>query len=755
MNSLVDAALYYVSIGWKVFPCVPGDKAPAVPSGFKAASRDEKTIRSWWERNPLCNIGLATGDASGISVVDLDSKNGVSGLDTVRHLTNGFGIPDTLTQATPTGGSHWLYTAQEHPACRVNLYPSVDIRGNGGYVLLAPSVHPNGGTYQWFPGRSPWEWAQGAAEFPGFLIPEKRAIVVPASTAVITQPAIHDDNTIARASAYLATCDPAIQGCNGHSSLLWADVALVHGYMLSDQQAFNLLSNEYNPRCSPPWDLGDSNERRDFQRKVSEARKLVPDHPRGWLLNDQEYAPVDTSNVDVGALLEKKAKSKLADIVDPSDDYEVSDDEFDFLTQPPGFLGELCSWINATSLRPQPMLTLGCSLAFCGVLYGRKVRDFSDLRTNIYCMGIGRSSAGKMHAVKRLRRLLLDTGCLDLLGGDDWASDTSIETQLSRFPATIWLLDEIGHIFLNIQSGKSPHLNKIISTLMKLYSSAGDVYKGKDYADGDKRRIIIQPCACLWGTATPENWAEGVTPQQLSDGWLSRCLVFHTQTKPPKTRGLIWQPPPQSISDHVLNWFTREIPPQDGAELGKIAVACGDIGFKPPPNQIVIETMPVAEQMFRDLEDEARLAGEHMRTIESLWDRAEENARKVALIVGSGCDFERPVIDEQAADYACRLVRHLLKDFRANTEEKIVSPGTAKKKQQLLDVIKSHGINGCPKRELTKRTEWSNMRERHMLLSDLQESEQVFSGSKDGDERQVYYWSAKGYAAYRKHEDES
>src|SRR6185295_5905720 len=73
---------------------------------------------------------------------------------------------------------------------------------------------------------------------------------------------------------------------------------------------------------------------------------------------------------------------------------------------------------------------------------------------------------------------------------------------------------------------KSPHLYAAVSTLMKLYSSANTVFKGKAFADRKKNRVVDQPCVSLYGTTTAEHFYESLTVENLSDGFLARLLIF-------------------------------------------------------------------------------------------------------------------------------------------------------------------------------------------------------------------------------------
>lgn len=140
---LRNAALAYAMKGWPVFPCKPGEKVPATTHGCKDATTDLVQVGAWWETE--WNIGIATGAASGLWVLDID---GAEGLEAVLDL--GHGIPGTLTAQTPSGGWHLLFADPGGLGNTASkLGPKVDSRGDGGYIVAAPSIHPNGGRYRW------------------------------------------------------------------------------------------------------------------------------------------------------------------------------------------------------------------------------------------------------------------------------------------------------------------------------------------------------------------------------------------------------------------------------------------------------------------------------------------------------------------------------------------------------------------------------------------------------------------------------
>lgn len=135
MTILLDHALEYVERGWRVFPVKPRDKIPITQHGFQDATTDVASIRGWWCKWPRANIGLACG-ASGLTVVDLDPRNGKADID----------LMPTLTTKTGGGGWHYFYSGVVR-SCKP--LPGVDIKSDGGYVILPPSIHPSGRGYEW------------------------------------------------------------------------------------------------------------------------------------------------------------------------------------------------------------------------------------------------------------------------------------------------------------------------------------------------------------------------------------------------------------------------------------------------------------------------------------------------------------------------------------------------------------------------------------------------------------------------------
>lgn len=139
-----------------------------------AATTDEELIRQWWQRWPDHGVGIATGQVSGLFVVDVDVSDGKQGDDTLADLEATYGaLPPTVEVVTGSGGRHLYFRWPEGLVIRndagTRLGPGLDVRGEGGQVLAPPTRHPTGAHYRWEASGDPSDGV-AVAEAPGWLI---------------------------------------------------------------------------------------------------------------------------------------------------------------------------------------------------------------------------------------------------------------------------------------------------------------------------------------------------------------------------------------------------------------------------------------------------------------------------------------------------------------------------------------------------------------------------------------------------------
>jgi len=141
---MISAALEYAALGWPVLPIVPRGKIPLTAHGLKDATTSTATIESWWEQWPDANIAVRTDDHV---VIDCD---GFAGKHTFGLFIGSVGFASSPYAWTGGGGLHvWYSRGDTQIRNRAGWLEHVDIRSEGGYVIVPPSVHANGRDYYW------------------------------------------------------------------------------------------------------------------------------------------------------------------------------------------------------------------------------------------------------------------------------------------------------------------------------------------------------------------------------------------------------------------------------------------------------------------------------------------------------------------------------------------------------------------------------------------------------------------------------
>jgi len=297
-------ALEYIQRGWPVMPlhgvingtctcgkaeCQSPGKHPRTKNGVKDASINEADIRAWWTKWPDANVGIATGNH--LAVIDLDDATAIAKLDELA-VSHG-GLPSG--PIVQTGRGKHLYFRTGRPlGNKAKVHGvSIDIRGVGGYVVAPPSRHVSGAEYKWLNGSQ----SLPLPDLPEWFFKQLDGNA-PAETNghVLTVRSAPD--IIQRAIAYLANCPPAISGSAGHNQTFDVARAIVYGFNLGPEIAYDLLAAHYNPRCVPSWTES------ELRHKCNEANVKPFEKPRGYLLDDTttNTTPIVAVEADIETL---------------------------------------------------------------------------------------------------------------------------------------------------------------------------------------------------------------------------------------------------------------------------------------------------------------------------------------------------------------------------------------------------------------------------------------------------------------------
>jgi hypothetical protein len=405
---------------------------------------------------------------------------------------------------------------------------------------------------------------------------------------------------------------------------------------------------------------------------------------------------------------------------------------------PDGLVGNLTEYMLTTARRPQPLLSLGASLCAIGALMGRQYRTESNLRSNLYVVGIADSGSGKNHAREIINEVFFEAGLAHHLGGNKIASGAGLLTALHRQPAILFQIDEFGMFLAAAADRKrSPrHITEILDNMTELFTAAGGIFLGAEYANRDgsnERRDIVQPCLCVYGTTTPLHFWGALQGANVVDGSLARFLILPSDEDYPDeniTVG-IRQAPPALI--HGLQGVAAGGGHQKGNLAGKTADQNTTV------NPTIVPMTDEARARFKALSAEltVELRAAAGTAFTAILARIGENALKLALIVAVGRDPAKPEIDLSAADWAIDFVRHYARKTMEAVERHVADTEIEAHVKRLKEVIRAAGANGITKSEITRASQWLKSRDRDEILLTLIETGDVTTGMRGSSTRQA------------------
>lgn len=620
--ALRQAALRYAELGYPVFPCLPGGKAPATAHGFLDATTDAGQIEAWWTARPDANIGMPTAS---LLVVDVDGADNPWPGDDLEALG------ECPVSQTPRGGRHYIFrqpAGKTWSSTASRLAPKVDTRANGGYIVLPPSVV----------GGKPYRWTENFGTCPGAL-PEPPAWLatrVDGGADLFAQGASRPDEDgqvaaqgapVAPQGATSAAGGNAIPA--GHRN---ATLARLGGAMrrvgMSQEEILAALVRANLDRCSPP--LKD----REVRRIAASIARYEPDQVAVAVVEDhwRQDNPAATEPEDSGP--EMPDPGPL-----PAE-----------LLRIPGFVSEVMDYCLETAPYPNSSMAFAGALALQATLAGRKVRDPGDNRTNVYILGLAHSSAGKDRPRKINAEILHTLGRSGQIGGR-FASGEGLQDALFTEPAMLFQTDEIDGMLQSINKARDARYESIMETLLTMYSSANSIFPMRRKAGRDAPGAIDQPCLVVFGTAIPNHYYEALSERMLTNGFFARMIVLECGSRstgreprllPLPERVLEtarWWADFRAGTGNLENWHPvpRVVPHTDQA------------------TGVLVETRLEAEAEYA----KAEAADDSVGT--TVWGRVSEHARKLALIYAVSENYERPEIGKTAASWASRLILHQTK----------------------------------------------------------------------------------------------
>jgi hypothetical protein len=397
----------------------------------------------------------------------------------------------------------------------------------------------------------------------------------------------------------------------------------------------------------------------------------------------------------------------------------------------PGYVGDFAKYCCEYGRRPQPVLALGAAVSLMSLLIGRKVCDEEGTRANLYGLAVAPSSAGKEASRSCIKDVMFAAGGSDLVG-EGLASTAALVNGMSRVPARLWLIDEVGQWLCGLSSSgdRAPHLQGILPELMKFYSSAHTLYKGNEYKDGINNLQIVQPYCVLFGSSTPEKLYRGLTVDSIQDGFLSRVLIWEAPAEHPRARKPLARKAPDYLIDRAKEWLSY-IPGH--GNMAAFVPQCDEIQYEPGAYDLINAFDELCDDLLRSESPEFR----------SLWGRASEKARKLALIRSSSIAQPGRLysISEADAAWAIELTEYLTKRLIYLASSWISDGKFDSGSKKILRIITEAGEAGIAKADLCRATRSMKPGERDEAIKSLQDSQDIILQTEKtgGRPLQVFY----------------
>lgn len=372
-----------------------------------------------------------------------------------------------------------------------------------------------------------------------------------------------------------------------------------------------------------------------------------------------------------------------------------------------GLVGEITDWITSTALKPQPILSLSAAIAFMGIIKAHRVKGFTNLRTNVYCLSMAPTGGGKEHPEAAINKLLKACGMGKHMLGKP-KSGSGLLTGLGKLDCKgILSISEVGHFVSNFMDIRAGGYQKEIGHLfVDLFNKAGITYAGDQYANEkeNKQAILEQPNLCILGSSVPELMQKAITGGEVVNGFLNRWIAFEVKTRSKTPQRPEYLPPPQELVNKILSWMSDN--PTNTDNYGE---------HHPKLMVFTREAYDDLIQYGKEMEDKIDSTP---WPINQLYVRSAEHAEKIAMIIADDNDIGTPEFNKakDIVNHSNRVITEFCRGITDSPHDAMV--------YKVLEIIKKYP-SGILRRDLTRSTQWIEPRKRFEVLAQLKESEEI------------------------------
>lgn len=691
-SQLLDKHLSFI-------PILPGEKRPGAYirgawGGFndwaQYAERMPTLIETAeWCGWPNAGVGLVTGKVSGVVALDFDTN---------MHLLSDH-IKDLTFSCKKIGArgftSFFKFNGETNRKWIYNNETVLELLSTGRQTVLPPTMHPNGSPYCWENGKT-------LLNIDLVELPDLPADFCARMDNLFSQP---KPTATAAAGINLFELREALKFIPADNYDLWIKIGMGLRASLGDA-GFEV------------WNQWSQNSEKYKENEM----------PRKW------HSFANCSKISVASIFYEaqqrgfNAQPKAQVKPQPKRQFLTPQ----IVSTAPGLVGQLAHWINENSIYQQPELALAASLAAVGCLKGHRVRGETNLRTNILTVGIAPSGAGKSRAMDLIEELFAAAG-VDFLFGGRPKSDAGLLKMLAAGHGRKMInWDELGISLSEMTSSKAQvHKSGILQRVMDLFSKAGSVYRGDEYANHDgkqERQDIDQPCLCVYGASTPVRFFEALSTTHAVDGFAARWLVFESLTPFPKRREVGQLSIPADLIRAVQDIQRQTTNVTDKGNISRaVEIVPAIVKFTP-------EARLELNRIWDDFD--IRRESAKSESAQSVWARAAEHLQKICLICESGygeislitLSWARDLVIA-CMDYTCKVL-----------ESRVSDNDTQKSLNKVLAIISASP--GLSNSELIRRTQWLKRTERNDIIGTLEASCQISVDVRQNSTKKITTFTA-------------
>lgn len=381
------------------------------------------------------------------------------------------------------------------------------------------------------------------------------------------------------------------------------------------------------------------------------------------------------------------------EVIPPAD--ASHEEEMDALTYVPGLVGELVDWMVAANEAPNRTLAFASAIVVAGTFAGRMYASPTNLRSNMYTLGLAPTGFGKEHARTCVSSLLAKAGADKLMGGSRIMSGSAMRKRVETQPTIFWNVDEFGGFMGEINNKKNTHSYQIRDHLLEYFGTAAHTFRGADYA-GEQAVPCHNPNVSIYGTSTQSDFWGACRSLSVSDGLLPRFLIFSVGEKyQPLVKASASPTQPPSALVAGLQELAR---PKVGGNMNGMGG-----GSKPAEAYRVPWGRGAEDRYFSVREKYRRMAYDSGSDEAPFFNRVVEHAQKLAMILAIGVNATHPVLTLDLFNHALKVAELCARVTLGEVSGRLADNDRQREHIDVKRWIVEAGADGVSRTRLSKR----------------------------------------------------